>query len=164
MSLTREELLTQFEYNKEIGMFRRIAVRDCHGNLSKCDYVIEGTNGCYKRVSINGNRYLLHKLVFLYVDGFYPDDEVDHIDGNMLNNKYNNLRYVGKRLNRFNLRKYKNNSTGFSGISIKNGKYYCLVQKDKKRYFRGYFETLEEAVLVRDILYKELDFHENHGN
>lgn len=162
--LTQEELLKQFKYNKDTGLFTRIAVRDCHGNLNTCDYEIEGTNGYYRRVSINGRRYLMHKLAFLYVEGYYPVEEVDHIDGNMLNNKYCNLRCVGKRINRFNLRKYKNNTTGESCVCIKDDGYYCLVQKDGERYFRGYFTDIEDAVAARDKLHMDLDFHPNHGN
>ena len=90
--------------------------------------------------------------------------QVDHIDGNMLNNKYENLRCVGKRINRFNLRKYKNNTTGEPCVGVKDGSYYCVVQKDGERYFRGYFTDIETAIAARDKLYTDLDFHPNHGN
>lgn len=160
-----EELKLQFYYDLDSGVFIRKAYRDKYGNLNSCDYEVKGVNKQrgYKRVSINGNRYLLHKLAILYVDGVYPIDEVDHIDGNPENNKYVNLRHVGRSENRKNLKLYKNNKSGFTGVCEKDGKYFAQAQFNNQTYFRGYFDTIEEAICARIKLNEELSFHYNHG-
>ena len=163
--ITHEELKLHFYYDTDSGVFIRKSCRDSHGNLIKCKYEVVGTNGSrgYKRVSINGKRYLLHKLAIFYVSGIYPVDEVDHIDGDTSNNKYENLRYVGKSENRKNLKLYKNNKSGFTGVCKKDGKYFAQAQFENETYFRGYFDTIEEAVCARIDLNEELKFHPNHG-
>ena len=40
----------------------------------------------YFRISINGKRYLNHRLIFLMHHGYLPE-YLDHIDGNPSNNK-----------------------------------------------------------------------------
>lgn len=159
------ELKLQFKYDISSGVFTRIAHRDAHGNVVSCNYQVVGTNGHrgYKRVSINGERYLLHKLVILYIDGVYPVDEVDHVDGDTSNNRYANLRYVGRSENRKNLKLYKNNKTGVTGVCEKDGKYFAQAQFNNEYYFRGYFDTLDEAIDARIKLNEELGFHYNHG-
>ena len=163
--LTQYELKTQFTYDPATGLFTRVKIRDRYGNLSECNYVITGDNGSrgYKRVSINGERYLLHKLVFLYVAGIYPESDVDHIDGNTSNNSFDNLRNCGKVDNRKNLKLYKNNSSGIVGVHFRNGKWYAQMQSEGKKYFKGYFDTIEEAVLARKELELLNNFHNNHG-
>lgn len=163
--ITIEELKLQFIYNPETGEFTRISVRDCHGNLNYCRYEVIGTNGHrgYKRVSINGKRYLLHKLAILYMTGIYPLDEVDHIDGDTSNNRYANLRNEGKLENRKNLKLYKNNTSGVTGVSEKDGKYFAQAQLNGITYFRGYFNNIEDAISARISLNEELGFHDNHG-
>jgi len=160
------ELKIQFKYDEITGIFTRLNFRDRYFNLIPCNYIITGDNGKrgYKRVSINGKRYLLHKLAILYTTGNYPEGEVDHIDGNTSNNSIKNLRDVDKLENRKNLKLYKNNKFGCVGIGLKDGKYFAQAQCNNIFYFRGYFATLEEAIDARIKLNIELDFHENHGD
>lgn len=159
------ELKIQFKYDEITGVFTRLNFRDCHFNLISCNYTITGDNGKrgYKRVSINGKRYLLHKLAILYTTGKYPEGEVDHIDGDTSNNSIANLRDVGKLENRKNLKLYKNNKSGHVGVGLKDGKYFAQAQCNNIFHFRGYFTTLEEAIDARLKLNVELNFHDNHG-
>lgn len=54
----------------------------------------------YARVKLNGKQFYVHRLVAIYFienDGIKP--EVNHIDGNKLNNKIDNLEWVSRREN-----------------------------------------------------------------
>jgi len=51
----------------------------------------------YLRVCIDGKPQALHRMIFLYHHGYLPK-VTDHIDGNRLNNRIENLRDVSQLL------------------------------------------------------------------
>jgi len=76
---------------------------------------------------------------------------VDHIDGNVLNNRKSNLRGVTAKENATNLKDYHTSSSGYQNIYFEKGKYAVRIYP--KRY--GRYDTLEQAVEVRDKVVKE---------
>lgn len=102
----------------------------------------------YRIIKINGKPHKEHRLIFLMYYGYLPK-EVDHIDGNKLNNRIENLRSATTSQNQHNRTKYKNNTSGYKGVSFygKN-KYKCWganIQVNGKQKHLGYFLTPEEA-------------------
>lgn len=89
----------------------------------------------------------LHVLLTDRPDGLV----VDHIDGNVLNNKKSNLRVVTAEENATNLKDYNTSSSGYQNIYFEKGKYSVRIKP--KRY--GRYDTIEEAVKVRDRVVKE---------
>jgi hypothetical protein len=165
MLLTQEELMNHVFYNKETGEFIRIGYRDCHGNLVSCNYEITGVNknkNGYKRVNILGKRYLLHKLAFLYTNGYIPEF-CDHIDGNKMNNRFENLREVSHQENMLNKKLYSNNPHGYVGVGKKENKYYVHIQKNGHRKVLSGFKNIKDAIEKRKQIEKEMGFHKNHG-
>lgn len=162
-----EELKLHIKYNPETGECFRIGYRDRWGNITPCQYLITGKTRPdkygYYRVNIHGKRYVLHKLVYLYVTGKWADT-IDHIDGDCSNNKFSNLRETDRHGNMRNLKLRTDNPTGHTGVAIKYGKYYAHAQRNGERLFAGYFETIEEAIEARLEMNKIYDFHENHGS
>lgn len=165
--ISHSELLLQFEYCKTSGLFVRKFYRDRYGELVAVNYEIVGKNRKskgYLRVSINGKRYLIHKLAIFYVTGVYPEDEIDHIDGDSSNNSISNLREVGRKENRKNLKKYITNSSGVTGVHISSsGKFYAQIRHNGINYCSKYFEDMESAIEARSSFSSEFGFHENHG-
>lgn len=76
---------------------------------------------------------------------------VDHIDGNPLNNKKENLRICTQGENTLNKSFVSNNTSGFIGISYSKNKnrYDPEIRLNGKRCHLGYTKTLEEAVYKR---------------
>lgn len=65
--------------------------------------------------------------------------KVDHRDGNRLNNTRSNLRVATDSENRYNRGKQKNNTSGYKGVYLINGKYYAAIQFDGKRVYSRSF-------------------------
>ena len=90
-------------------------------------------------------------LLFMHREAFgYPLEgyDVDHIDGNRLNNSISNLRFVTRVQNNGNARKPSHGkSSRFKGVSkLKNrAKYEAYISKNDKKVILGYFTNEIEA-------------------
>lgn len=84
--------------------------------------------------------------------------EVDHIDGNGLNNQRSNLRRATPSQNGANKGKKSNNTSGYKGVYYHplSGLWAARVQFNKKVYSAGYFKTPEEAHEAYKIKAKEI--------
>lgn len=75
--------------------------------------------------------------------------QIDHIDGNKLNNTRSNLRPATNQLNQANVGLQKNNTTGFKGVTKRTkGRaswYIARIGKDRKRHALGCFKDPAEA-------------------
>lgn len=93
-----------------------------------------------KRVSL-----FMHKLIMP------TDKQLDHIDGNGLNNQRNNLRICDRIRNGQN-RKAQKHSTKFKGVHFlkASGGFQAHIQAFKKRIYLGYFKTALEAAKAYD--------------
>ena len=95
--------------------------------------------------SVRRNVYI-HRLVYL---AYNPDFDIwdsgsnnviDHRDGNIQNNKIENLRLVTKQQNQFN-----NHTAKGYYFNKKSGKYYAKITLDGKTIHLGAYDTPEEA-------------------
>ena len=89
----------------------------------------------------------LHKLLF-------PESkEVDHKKHNLIDNRKENLRPVSHNQNMFNKRKYKNNTSGVTGVTWhkRSNKWRVSITINNKSIHLGYFdkEDFDEAVKTR---------------
>tara|TARA_R110000868_G_scaffold7100_4_gene38839 strand:- start:520 stop:1209 length:690 start_codon:yes stop_codon:yes gene_type:complete len=95
-----------------------------------------------------GKKILMHRFLCGLAHG--DPREVDHIDGNGLNNKRTNLRICTRYENARNRKKNKNNSIGFKGVEKRKDRnmqkpYRGSVYFLGKKYRSKYFSTAEEA-------------------
>lgn len=167
IKLTQEELMKRFRYDPETGDFTRLKV---FGNSAKIGSIAGSktvnTRKPYLRISIDNKFYPCHRLVWLYMYGHFPENEIDHLDGNGTNNKLQNLRHVLHRDNGKNIRLKKNNKSGYCGVYWdKRRKVWISQIKDKGRNnYLGSFRSLTEAVIARKKAEVKYGFHENHGS
>jgi hypothetical protein len=103
-------------------------------------------NGGYRIACIDGNSVMLHRLVFLYHHGYTPEI-VDHIDGDKLNNRIENLRPATRAQNNQNARTRKDNKSGQKGVRWREDqqKWSATITVDKKKRHLGYYTAFEEA-------------------
>jgi hypothetical protein len=104
----------------------------------------------YCRIMINRKMYLAHRLAWLYVNGVWPKSQIDHIDGNPLNNRYENLRECDSSQNICNSKLRRDSKTGVKGVSWHSQakKYNVRVCINGKRRSMGLFDDKEFAELV----------------
>jgi hypothetical protein len=107
----------------------------------------------YRCVKIDGKEYKEHRLIFFYLNGFWPNDRLDHKDENKANNHPSNLREADNSQNQSNRGKQKNNTSGYKGVYWykQNKKWVVQIQKDKKNYHLGYFIDPIEAAKIYDV-------------
>ena len=161
--LTQALVQELFQYFPESGevLHRTNKVKakigDRAGSLSK-------TGARYLRVL--GKKELEHRIIWLYVYGYFPEHEVDHINHVRSDNRITNLRKVTHLVNMQNKTKYSNNVSGTTGISIDKrcGKYRAYLNVEEKPKSLGYFDNYEAAVAARTAaVIQESGYHANHG-
>jgi len=113
-------------------------------------------NRGYVRRTIKGKISFMHRILTNPPEGFV----VDHIDGNTLNNKRNNLRVVKPGHNQQNIRNpHKISKTGSKGVREKTKwgkKYRAYVTVNKKEISLGGYDNKEDAeiaAIIGRILY-----------
>jgi hypothetical protein len=100
-----------------------------------------------RSVIIAGRRLKAHRVAWLLTYGEWPDLEVDHIDGDPSNNRLSNLRLANHTQNLGNMKRRRDNATGFKGVHYhKAARRYCAqVCAGKVRHYLGLFDTPQEA-------------------
>jgi hypothetical protein len=115
-NLTVQRVRDVLDYEAGSGVFRwkkQLAARGKVGTVA--GNVADATGR--RTIRIDGELYLEHRLVWLYVHGRWPVDQIDHVDGNAGNNRLNNLREATNQQNNFNKGLPKNNTSGIKGVS-----------------------------------------------
>lgn len=84
---------------------------------------------------------------------------VDHIDGNKINDRIENLRIVTLSVNQRNSKIPKNNKTGIIGVTNKSGGFVVNCAG----MYIGYFKDFLEACCARKSAERLMGFHANHG-
>lgn len=119
-----------------------------------------------KAVFIGYNRksYRAHRLAFLFVTGRWPENDIDHQNGDTKDNRFSNLRDVENSVNRKNSKLYKTNKNGHPGIhKTPSGNWSAVIQADGKQHYLGTFRCYTAALLARKKMEALFNFHPNHG-
>jgi hypothetical protein len=66
---------------------------------------------------IDGIRYFAHAVIWAMAHGAFPEYDLDHIDGDGLNNRITNLRLVTKAENQRNQHHMQEGSSSYNGVA-----------------------------------------------
>lgn len=148
--IDRELALSVFSYDPATGELRwrdSPNPRAPSGSLAGCVSLAKRARTPYRVVRLRGKMYFAHRIVFAMMSGAVPH-EIDHINGDGLDNRWCNLRECTKGQNNANMRKRRGTRSGFKGVSfyklgLKNWRARITVDGREKTI--GYFETEELA-------------------
>ena len=149
-TLTQKRLKELLNYDPETGVFTR-RIQSGKWKASQ----IAGTIGKIglgdkRRIIINllYKRFYAHRLAWLYVFGEWPSESIDHINGDSLDNRINNLRSISHAINCENRHTAQvNNKSGFLGVYWRKNRHVWIAKITIKRrsIHVGSFQTPEEA-------------------
>ena len=100
-----------------------------------------------------GMKLMSHRVIYAMYWGEWPEDQIDHINGEKLDNRIENLRVVNTSENQSNhFSPRANNKAGCRGVTLMSGyahkKYRAEITKNGRKHSLGYFATPEEASLA----------------
>lgn len=143
--LTNEYLRTLVSYNPGTGIFTRLVAV---GNNTRIGD-IAGWVTCngYVALHVRNIRFLAHRLAFFYMNGEFPAEEVDHINGVRSDNRWLNLRLATPSENMRNRSVMRNNKLGIKGVSYHkaSGKFMAQARVKGKVFYLGVHESPDAA-------------------
>lgn len=143
--ITQELLKALFDY-QDGNLVRRVTtnprakVGTISGSVNKAGYL---------RTRVAGKLYYNHRLIWFMFHGTWPL-VIDHINGNKVDNRIENLRECTHTQNMRNSANKRTNTTGVKGVTWRptKGKFRARITVDRKEICVGHFLTLEEAALA----------------
>lgn len=110
-------------------------------------FVPKGRGTRYALGWLNGYGGRLHRLIMSK-----PPGQVDHRDGDGLNNTRANLRLASASQNQWNKGRYRNNTSGYIGVSWSRSRsrWEAYVSKGGRRHAVGFYDDPVAAAKARD--------------
>jgi hypothetical protein len=151
--ITYEQVREAFDYDAATGhLIRRMReganpqermriakqVGEVAGTISKIGY---------RYISFKNTRWLAHRLVWLHQTGAWPQEHIDHINGDRADNRIENLRVATRLENNRNVKRHADNASGFKGVSLhkRTQRYRSEITLAGRKRYLGLFDTPEEA-------------------
>lgn len=115
-------------------------------NAGKVALAAAGTKG-YLKGTVLGIWVRTHRVVWAINTGSWPSDQIDHISGDVQDNRMENLREANQEQNSRN-QKLRNGSSSPKGVSFIDGAakpYRARIRHSGREFHLGCFLTAEEA-------------------
>jgi hypothetical protein len=152
------EYIKIFFFNKNYG-YTIVDAEDYNKVKNYC-WCNDSKNYAIARPKGKSTTIKLHRLLFDFPKGM----EIDHKDGNGLNNRRNNLRLCNRPKNGKNKGMDARNTSGYCGASKNYGegnKWRSRIYSDGKEYLLGVYYDIIDAAYAYEIASKIL--HKNWG-
>ena len=158
--LSHQDLIDELDYSPVTGLFRR---KRSSGGV-RAGSIAGAQDGMgYLRIRVLGRKYKAHRLAWLYVNGEWPRQCIDHIDGDGTNNAIGNLRDVSNQQNCKNQKSRPSKSWLLGVRRLHSGNYAARIQFDGKEVPLGTYPNLFDAISARKSAENKYGFHPNHG-
>jgi len=94
----------------------------------------------------NNETIFMHRYITMAASVY----QVDHINRNRLDNRFENLRVITPEKNYYSRAKQSNNTSGYKGVAFdkSRNKYMATITKGRKQHNLGRFNTAKEAAIA----------------
>ena len=101
----------------------------------------------YRHIEVDKNRVLAHRLAWFYVYGKWPLLTIDHVNGDGLDNRIDNLREATVAENNQNRASVRRNTSGRKGVHWAKArrKWVARIRSGGRLHLLGEFSELESA-------------------
>ena len=113
----------------------------------------------YRSVKIFDRPIHAHRIIWCLMHGEWPDC-INHINGNLLDNRIGNLRSLTRQQCQRNQRMHKTNTSGRTGVSWNKftRKWVALIKMNDVSHYLGSFDLFRDAVAARSAAETEHGF------
>lgn len=113
--------------------------------LAKGRQITKSPSERYCRISVEGGRFLLHRVAWLFTYGQWPSKQIDHINRDGSDNRITNLRDVSSRENAHNRRSF--GRAALRGVTwyATNKKWAAQIWARGASIFLGYYDDPADA-------------------
>lgn len=145
--ISQKRLKEVLSYDPETGIFiwvlkrKGVKVGEECGRLS-----VYG----YREICIDYVLYRANRLAFLYMNGYLPKIDVDHINRIKSDNSFDNLREATRSQNMANGVIRTNNTSGIKGVvwDVTRRKWRAQIGFSNKKINLGRFENKNDAIIA----------------
>lgn len=118
----------------------------------------------YRIGRISGKTYLAHRIIWKMMTGIEAV-EIDHINGDRSDNRFENLRSVNHQQNCRNLRLRAGNRSGTMGVfwNASRKRWSARIWHNGRPAFLGDFIEKDDAIAARKAAENRYGFHPNCG-
>lgn len=153
--ITQERLKDKLDYCKDSGVFSWKEGTPRYGK--KVGYTCKDG---YVTIRIGNVLHKAHRLAWLYVYGYLPENVIDHINRKTGDNRIKNLREVSQGCNLRNCKLSVDNNSGVTGVTWveKYKTWYPYIGVEGRLVSLGYSKNLDDAVKSRWEAEKKYNF------
>ena len=154
---THEQLVDMFEYDEIKGILIKkpldIKYFKSQGRCDRYNKIFPGqvfghvNTNHYLQGRIDKQMYLVHRLIWKWVTGEEPGESIDHLNGDTLDNRFENLRNTTMLINGKNSAKKSNNISGYTGVYWRSerSRWVAKVTFEGRKLQLGSFNSPEPA-------------------
>lgn len=134
-----------FDYDQSTGLLIRRTRRGSRALTGAPAGSIDAHG--YRQIQIARRLYKAHRLIWLHVHGEWPNQQIDHVNGDRSDNRIGNLREASNQQNCHNtVRTFGVTASGFRGVSRHEpGLWRARISVNGRTKHLGLFSTPQQA-------------------
>ena len=147
--ISYDELHKILHYDPETGIFTWKKSKRQGWTGKRAGFLHKSTG--YIHIKIKTQNFGAHRLAWLYVYGYLPEYQIDHIDQIRHHNWIKNLREVTNTCNQQNCKLDVNNKSGITGVYWRKDhqKWQAYITKNYKMIHLGFYDSIYDAAVIR---------------